>query len=227
MRVGRYELASVVDTRFALDGGAMFGVVPRPLWERKLAPDARNRIPLAARCLVAVDRDARRVVLVDAGHGRQLGREARRAARARPVGGGLDAGLARLGVARDDVTDVLLTHLHSDHAGGVARRAAGRAARAHLPARDPPRAAARLAVAARAVREGRGELPRGGLRAPAALQPAPPRRGGRGAPPRRRAHHLRGAHRRAAAPALPRRRRATSPSAATSSRRTPTCARAG
>ena len=47
MRVGRYELAGLVDGFFAVDGGALFGVVPRPVWERKLAPDARNRIRLA------------------------------------------------------------------------------------------------------------------------------------------------------------------------------------
>jgi glyoxylase-like metal-dependent hydrolase (beta-lactamase superfamily II) len=121
VRVGRYEIASAVDGWFALDGGAMFGVVPRPLWERRIAPDARNRIRLACRCLVAVDRDARRVVLVDTGIGGNW--DARRADiyAIDRSGGGLDAGLARLGIARGDVTDVVLTHLHFDHAGGATR----------------------------------------------------------------------------------------------------------
>ncbi len=125
MRVGRYEIASIVDAFYALDGGALFGVVPRPLWERKLAPDARNRIRLASRCLVAADRDARRVVLVDVGIGDRW--DAKRADiyaidRSR---GGLDAGLGRLAIAREDVTDVILTHLHFDHAGGTTRRGTG------------------------------------------------------------------------------------------------------
>jgi glyoxylase-like metal-dependent hydrolase (beta-lactamase superfamily II) len=122
VRVGRYEIASIVDAFYALDGGAMFGVVPRPLWERKMAPDARNRVRLACRSLVAVDREGRRAILVDDGIGE--GWDAKRAdiyAIDRSAGG-LDAGLARLGLSRDAVTDVVLTHLHFDHAGGTTRR---------------------------------------------------------------------------------------------------------
>jgi glyoxylase-like metal-dependent hydrolase (beta-lactamase superfamily II) len=122
VRVGRYEIASVVDAWFALDGGAMFGVVPRPLWERKIAPDARNRIRLACRCLVAVDRDARRVVLVDDGVGDRWDAKRADIYAIDRSGGGIDAGLARLGLSRESVTDVILTHLHFDHAGGTTRR---------------------------------------------------------------------------------------------------------
>ena len=105
MRVGRWELSSLVDGFFAVDGGAMFGVVPRPLWERELAPDARNRVRL-----------------VDDGVGEKW--DARRADRYAldRSGGGLDAGLERHGLARSDVTDVLLTHLQLHHAGGTTRR---------------------------------------------------------------------------------------------------------
>ncbi len=125
MRVGRWEIGSVLDGFFALDGGAMFGVVPRPLWQERMTPDARNRIRLAARCLVAVDPDARRVLLVDTGVGDKW--DARRADiyAIERSGGGVDAGLARLGLARRDVTDVLLTHLHLGVAGGTTRRAPG------------------------------------------------------------------------------------------------------
>lgn len=125
MRVGRYEIASVVEAHFATDGGALFGVVPRPLWERRAVPDARNRVRLASRCLVAVDRDARRVVLVDSGLGDKWppGRADQYAVDR--SAGGLDAGLERLGLSRAEVTDVLLTHLHFDHAGGVTRRGEG------------------------------------------------------------------------------------------------------
>ena len=133
MRVGRYEIATVVDARFAVDGGAMFGVVPRPVWEKEFPPDARNRVQLASRCLVAIDRAAGRVVVVGAGIGARWDpRSAERLALDRS-GGGLDAGLARLGVGRADVTDVILSHLHADHAGGVARRAEGGALELTFP----------------------------------------------------------------------------------------------
>ena len=121
MRLGRYELHAVRDGTFALDGGAMFGIVPRPLWERRIAPDARNRIPLAARCLLAVDRAARRVILVDAGMGEKWGAKWIDIYGIDKSGGDLLAGLRRLGFGPEDVTDVLLTHLHFDHAGGVTR----------------------------------------------------------------------------------------------------------
>jgi glyoxylase-like metal-dependent hydrolase (beta-lactamase superfamily II) len=122
VRVGRYEISGVVDAYFALDGGAMFGTVPRPLWERRIAPDARNRVRLAARSLVAVDRDAGRVVVVGDGMGDKWDAERADLYAVDRSGGGLDAGLARLGLSRERVTDVVLTHLHFDHAGGTTRR---------------------------------------------------------------------------------------------------------
>jgi glyoxylase-like metal-dependent hydrolase (beta-lactamase superfamily II) len=123
LTLGRWELAAVEDCRFALDGGGLFGVVPKPVWEKQAPADARNRVKLAVRCLLAVDRDAKRRVLVDAGVGEKL--DAKRAdlyAVDRSACGGLDAGLARHGVRREDITDVILTHLHFDHAGGATRR---------------------------------------------------------------------------------------------------------
>ena len=133
MRVGRYEIATVVDARFAVDGGAMFGVVPRPAWQREFPPDDRNRVGLAARCLVAVDRAAGKVVVVGTGLGdRWSAEEADRLALDRS-GVGLEAGLARLGLPREDVTDVVLTHLHKDHAGGILRRGAAGALELAFP----------------------------------------------------------------------------------------------
>ena len=125
MKLGRYELHAVRDGTFALDGGAMFGIVPRPLWERKIAPDARNRIPLAARCLLAVDRDAKRVILVDAGMGDKWAGKWVDIYGVDKSAGDLLGGLRRLGFAPEDVTDVILTHLHFDHAGGVTRTGPG------------------------------------------------------------------------------------------------------
>jgi glyoxylase-like metal-dependent hydrolase (beta-lactamase superfamily II) len=121
LRIGRWELAAVEDGTFALDGGAVFGQVPRARWEPVLPADARHRVRLAARCLLARDRAAGRVVLVDAGQGSRWSERRRDLLAPDFSGGDLDAGLARLGVARQDVTDVLLSHLHAGHAGGLVR----------------------------------------------------------------------------------------------------------
>ena len=122
LTVGRYTVHQVREGSIALDGGAMFGVVPRPLWERALAPDARNRVELALRCMLVVDGDRR--ILVDDGAGTRWDGKHRDM-----YGVGeasqLDAELSRAGVSRDDVTDVVLTHLHFDHAGGTTRLEAG------------------------------------------------------------------------------------------------------
>jgi glyoxylase-like metal-dependent hydrolase (beta-lactamase superfamily II) len=121
LALGRWRLAAVEDGTYALDGGAMFGAVPRAVWAGHAAPDPENRVRLAVRCLLAIDDAARRCVLVDAGLGD--GWDGARAERYAVVrGGGLDAALARHGVARDDVTDLVLTHLHFDHAAGAVRR---------------------------------------------------------------------------------------------------------
>lgn len=122
LTLGRYRLAAILDGTFALDGGAMFGVVPRPLWEKKAPADGRNRVRLAARCLLALDAGARRAILVDDGLGDH--RDAKRVDiyAIDRSGGGVDRGLAGLGLERRDITDVVLTHLHFDHVGGTTRR---------------------------------------------------------------------------------------------------------
>ncbi|MEM1054123.1 MAG: MBL fold metallo-hydrolase [Bacteroidota bacterium] len=118
MTLAGYDIDTVDAGRFALDGGAMFGIVPRALWARHIEPDDQNRIPMTARCLLL--RGHGRVVLVDTGMG-----DKHDAKFARIYGAGpftlLDE-LARLGVASEDVTDVFLTHLHFDHVGGAVSR---------------------------------------------------------------------------------------------------------
>jgi glyoxylase-like metal-dependent hydrolase (beta-lactamase superfamily II) len=122
LTLGRYRLASVLDARFALDGGAMFGVVPKALWEKESPADARNRVRLAARCILAVDAAARRCILVDDGLGEKWDAKRTDIYGIDRSAGGIDAGLAAAGLSRRDVTDVVLTHLHFDHAGGTTRR---------------------------------------------------------------------------------------------------------
>lgn len=121
--VGDLELVSLHDGLFRLDGGAMFGVVPRALWERKSPPDDQNRIRMTMRPLVV---KGERTLLIDAGMGdKESDRfyEIYAADRSRH----LDHALAEAGIAPDDIDIVLATHLHFDHAGGfTVRDASGR-----------------------------------------------------------------------------------------------------
>ncbi len=121
--LGNLTVHEVRDGTFALDGGAMFGVVPRPLWEKQLVPDARNRVNLALRCMLIVD--GKRRILVDDGIGSRWDGRHRDLYGVSHDGLGLDAELAKAGMTRDDITDVVLTHLHFDHAGGTVRDEAG------------------------------------------------------------------------------------------------------
>ena len=121
-----------------LDGGAMFGVVPKPLWEKRIPADERNRIPLAMRCLLVESPDA--LILIDNGAGNKESEKfidifgidnvasdpARFPTR-------LEEALAHAGFAADDVDIVIDTHLHFDHAGGNTRRAADGAIELSFP----------------------------------------------------------------------------------------------
>ena len=102
-----------------LDGGAMFGVVPRPLWEKKIPPDERHRIPLALRCLLIEAPNT--LVLVDTGIGNKEGEKFRKIYGVDNDGSPtrLEDAMASLGVQPGDVDLVVSTHLHFDHVGGV------------------------------------------------------------------------------------------------------------
>lgn len=102
-----------------LDGGSMFGSVPKPLWSRTNPPDEKNRIRLAMRCLLLEGRGRR--VLVDVGLGDKFSAKLREIYRVEHDATTMDRALAQAGLAPADVTDVLLTHLHFDHAGGSTR----------------------------------------------------------------------------------------------------------
>jgi glyoxylase-like metal-dependent hydrolase (beta-lactamase superfamily II) len=119
-QVGRLRCHTLEGGRQRLDGGAMFGVVPRPLWETRAAPDARHRIPLAMRCLLVEHPDG--LVLVDTALGNKQDQ------RFLDIYGVENAGLegatqledalATAGFLPRDVRWVINTHLHFDHAGG-------------------------------------------------------------------------------------------------------------
>ena len=120
MKLGDWQFRTFHDGQFKLDGGAMFGVVPKVMWERHHPADDMNRIDLDLRCLL-VDHEDRRI-MVDVGIGDRW--DARKAEifalDRRP--NHLVAELAEAGIIRESITDVVLTHLHFDHAGGVFRQ---------------------------------------------------------------------------------------------------------
>ena len=114
-----FELQSIVTGAVRLDVGAMFGVLPKTLWEPLVDVDPLNRIMLATRTLLAVDRAHGRVVLVETGTGTKWDpAEAQRYA-VEPREDAIDDALASSGLGREDVTDVVITHLHFDHNGGL------------------------------------------------------------------------------------------------------------
>lgn len=103
---------------FKLDGGAMFGVVPKSIWNRTNPADDKNMIDLTARCLLI--EDGNRLVLIDTGMGNK---QSKKFFGYYYMWGDdtLDSSLKNYGFHRDDITDVFLTHLHFDHCGGAIR----------------------------------------------------------------------------------------------------------
>ncbi|WP_103030369.1 MBL fold metallo-hydrolase [Salinibacter altiplanensis] len=123
-QIGPYSLHTVETGRFRLDGGAMFGIVPKPLWSQRIPPDDQNRIPLNMRCLLLIGGD--RVILIDTGIGDTFeGTKFQDLFAVDHSAATLERSLAAHEVAPKDVTDVVLTHLHFDHAGGSTRRVDG------------------------------------------------------------------------------------------------------
>jgi len=116
MQFGEFELTPLLDGRFRLDGGAMFGVVPKPLWNRRAPADDRNRISLAMRPLL-VRRNIAAPMIIDAGVGAKMD--------AKSVdiyaidrSTNLESTLREAGLTTSDIGTVLASHLHFDHAGG-------------------------------------------------------------------------------------------------------------
>lgn len=113
--LGSFTLTPVLDGYFRLDGGAMFGVVPKPLWEKVAPPDERNRILMAMRAWLVQGHG--HTVLIDAGAGGKMG------AKAGDIYGfdgvpSLMSSLSAAGVTPDQIDTVIASHLHFDHAGG-------------------------------------------------------------------------------------------------------------
>ena len=117
MQIGSYRVDLIETCRFALDGGAMFGVVPKNLWSRAYPHvDEQNRIAMAARALLI--RGEGKTILVDAGCGHKMDEKLEKIYALDHNVFTLRDGLAAHDLAPEDVTDFIYTHLHFDHAGG-------------------------------------------------------------------------------------------------------------
>ena len=119
MRLGDFELHLLIADRWKADGGLMFGVVPKVLWEKQKPADENNLIDCSCVCLVA--RKDGRVIVVETGIGSKLSEKRARQVALREPEGLLHA-LRRLGIQPNEVDAVVTTHLHWDHAGGLTRR---------------------------------------------------------------------------------------------------------
>ncbi|RMF33082.1 MAG: MBL fold metallo-hydrolase, partial [Chlorobiota bacterium] len=118
MKLGKYTVRLLDAGRFGLDGGAMFGVVPKPLWSKAYHPgDQVNRIPMATRLLL-IEWDDRRL-LVDTGNGTKLSPKLQEIYAIDTAYPALPRLLVEAGIPPESITDVVLTHLHFDHAGGA------------------------------------------------------------------------------------------------------------
>ncbi|MCB0359761.1 MAG: MBL fold metallo-hydrolase, partial [Bdellovibrionales bacterium] len=114
MEFGPYSVSAFVSEHLGLDGGAMFGSVPKVLWGRRIVPDDQNRIPLACRLLV-LEGEGRKI-LVDLGCGNKW------SDKERSIYDISHQSAQPLASALPGITDIIVTHLHFDHVGGISYR---------------------------------------------------------------------------------------------------------
>jgi glyoxylase-like metal-dependent hydrolase (beta-lactamase superfamily II) len=119
MHLGDLEFKIVTDGMFGLDGGAMFGVIPKPLWEKVAPADARNRVRLATNCLLIRAADKR--ILVETGNGDKFTSKESEIYDL-PASGRLPQSLSEAGTRPEQIDIVVNTHLHFDHCGWNTRR---------------------------------------------------------------------------------------------------------
>jgi glyoxylase-like metal-dependent hydrolase (beta-lactamase superfamily II) len=115
MQIGKYKLTIIESGFFALDGGAMFGIIPKALWQKTNPPDEVNRIKMSTRNLL-LESDSKKI-LIDTGMGDKWD-EKLKSIYAIDERISMKSALAHNGLKTEDITDVILTHLHFDHTGG-------------------------------------------------------------------------------------------------------------
>ena len=116
MKIGKYDVHIIESGYFGLDGGAMFGIIPKPLWQKTNPADDMNRIKLATRNLLLIS-DSKKI-LVDTGMGNKWDDKNREIYAVDQEATSLEQSLSNINLKPEDLTDVILTHLHFDHTGG-------------------------------------------------------------------------------------------------------------
>ena len=116
MQIGDYKIHSIKAGLFKLDGGSMFGVVPKTIWNKSNPADDQNRIEMSTNVLLLVSKN--RKILIDNGVGHKMSEKLNQIYGVDYSEYTLEKGLSDLSLSCDDITDVILTHLHFDHAGG-------------------------------------------------------------------------------------------------------------
>jgi len=119
MKINDYEIIPIETGRFALDGGAMFGVVPKNLWQRTNPADEQNRIELALRCLLLKGKNKN--ILIDTGIGEKLNEKLEKIYKVDHSQTKLEKTLSEAGIKNEDITGVIISHLHFDHTGGTTK----------------------------------------------------------------------------------------------------------
>ncbi len=117
MKIADYHIHAIETGTFALDGGAMFGIVPKPIWSKKIPADDENRIVMALRCMLIMSNN--RNILVDTGIGNKFSEKYSKIYKIDHNKVNIESSLKKHGLTNKDITDVILTHLHFDHAGGA------------------------------------------------------------------------------------------------------------
>ncbi len=117
MQIGKYKIHQINSGTFKLDGGAMFGIIPKTLWERNNPADEVNRVTLAARLLLLISENKK--ILIDTGMGEKWDEKSKFIYDIEQKENALLSSLAEFQIDKNEITDVILTHLHFDHAGGA------------------------------------------------------------------------------------------------------------
>jgi glyoxylase-like metal-dependent hydrolase (beta-lactamase superfamily II) len=131
MQFGDFRLEVVPDTQFRLDGGAMFGIIPRVLWEKQMPPDESNRILMASNCLFVETSNER--ILIETGMGEKWSEKQTKIYGVNREKSFAQSLQEKTGYTPEDITIVVNTHLHFDHAGGNTKFDAQGSARPVFP----------------------------------------------------------------------------------------------
>ena len=116
MKIGKYDLYSVETSEFGLDGGAMFGIIPKPVWEKKVSADELNRVNMVTRSLFLVSDEKK--ILIDTGNGTKWEEKYKKIYDINTDQYNIEKSLGKYGFSSEQITDVICTHMHFDHIGG-------------------------------------------------------------------------------------------------------------